>query len=163
MSNNNQKPTAETLNISERLQLMEIYLTEWMHRDNLLWSHTIKLFYAILITIFLPNIARYLKIDLPIVPSVVFPVIGVLMSILFLYVSLGYSARLHASGDTYKKLIDSMPEKWQRVPVEDLKTKKKNYKFGRLFKPRTSYLVCFTMFGVLFALSVVMIVISISR
>ena len=47
------------------LALMQIYLSEWMHRDELLWKQVFKYFYATLFVLFLPNIAAFVQIELP--------------------------------------------------------------------------------------------------
>lgn len=86
------------LNVENALNLMNIYLSEWEHRDTLFWSQIFKYFYATLVVLFLPNIASYIQVNLPSFPAITFPVVAFIMSLVFLYVSIGYSKRLEAIG-----------------------------------------------------------------
>lgn len=116
------------MEVGHLLDLMDIYLSEWKHRDEMLWKQVFKYFYATLVVLFLPNIASFLGINLPEFPAVLFPLAALVLSLVFLYISIGYSKRLEASGNTYQKLINLLPEELRRVSVSD-----PNIKFGRFF------------------------------
>ena len=116
------------MEVGHLLDLMDIYLSEWKHRDEMLWKQVFKYFYASLVVLFLPNIASFLGINLPEFPAVLFPLAALVLSLVFLYISIGYSKRLEASGNTYQKLINLLPEELRRVSVSD-----PNIKFGRFF------------------------------
>lgn len=131
------------------INLMNIYLSEWEHRDELLWKQVFKYFYATLIVLFLPNLASFLQINLPDFHNALFPAIAFLLALVFLYVSIGYAKRLEASGKTYQKLINLLPSELQRVPISDLK-------FGTFFAQRMSIILCGLMFLGLCVLSAVM-------
>ncbi|RAZ94476.1 hypothetical protein DK853_34975, partial [Klebsiella oxytoca] len=83
------------------------------------WKQVFKYFYATLVVLFLPNIASFLGINLPEFPAVLFPLAALVLSLVFLYISIGYSKRLEASGNTYQKLINLLPEELRRVSVSD--------------------------------------------
>lgn len=134
------------------ISLLNIYLTEWIHRDQILWAQVFKLFYAILIVILLPNVASYLNITLPAIPAIFFRVFGLISSIIFFYISVGYLKRLEAIGNTYQKLINKLPEEYQRQRIYELR-------LGWLFIPRTSYLVCGLLFLSLFFLSIILMLV----
>ena len=135
------------------ISLLNIYLTEWIHRDKILWSQVFKLFYAILIIILLPNISEYLKISLPSIPTILFRILGLLFSFVFLYICLGYLKRLEAIGNSYQNLINKLPPEYRRQNVRDLH-------MGKLFSYRTSYIICFLLFSCLISLSIVLIMIK---
>ena len=99
----------KNLEKEDMINLMEIYLSEWEHRDTLLWSQVFKLFYANLIVIILP----YQKIfDLSVLPldTIIYPIIGIIMSFIFMYIGVGYAYRLRASSQTYEKIIENFDE-----------------------------------------------------
>ena len=132
------------------IALMEIYLSEWMHRDGVLWQQVFKFFYATLIVMLLPNITGYFSIELPIVPNYAFRIAGIVSAIFFLYVSLGYSKRLEASGNTYQRMINMLPEKFRRVPLKEIP-------YGKYFAPRMSTTICVLMFVILVMLGVTLL------
>jgi hypothetical protein len=145
------------MEVGHLLDLMDIYLSEWKHRDEMLWKQVFKYFYATLVVLFLPNIASFLGINLPEFPAVLFPLAALVLSLVFLYISIGYSKRLEASGNTYQKLINLLPEELRRVSVSD-----PNIKFGRFFSKRISVVICVLMFLGLLCLSIVMILYDLS-
>lgn len=117
-----EKTYAQITDVPEQhLRLMEVYLSEWQHRDSFLWTQTVHLFYATLIVIILPNAAQGLGIIVPSISCWIFPVVGFCMSIGFLYISIGLTFRLNAIGKTYQELINKLPEKYQRISVEKMK------------------------------------------
>ncbi len=138
--------------------LMDIYLSEWMHRDELLWVQVYKYFYATLIVLFLPNVADFLKIELPKLPTVLFPIAALVLSFLFLYVTIGYTKRLEAIGKTYQNIIDLLPPSLRRIPLED-----PEIKHGKFFNYKMSVIVCLLLFLGLAVLSVLMFWINLKK
>lgn len=139
------------------ITLLNIYLSEWQHRDQIISSEVFKIYYAILIVILLPNLAPYLQIELPEIPFYIFRVIGLLLSFVFLYVSLGYYIRLHSLSNTCKKIIDKLPIEYQKESLTSIKIK--NIPIGKIFMPRLSYILCFALFISLFSLSLILMII----
>ena len=106
--------------------------------------------------IFLPYVSDFLGITLPNKwPNFVFPLVGLLLSIVFLYVSLGYAVRLKAIGDTYQKLIDYLPVELKRCSLADLKIKG-----SKLLRIRLSIVISIAMYACSAVLSIVMMVIG---
>jgi len=136
---------------NEKISLSNLYLTEFIHRDNLLWSQIFKLFYSTIIVILLPNISGFFNLMLPPIPVLLFRIIGLVMAVAFLYVALGYGKRLEASTETYKNILDSLPDEYQRIDLSKLK-------FGKLFSLRMSYVVIWFMFVSLIAVDIVFII-----
>lgn len=139
------------------ISLLNVYLTEWIQRDQILWAQLFKFFYAILIIILLPNLARHFDLALPNLPIFIFRLIGLLFSLLFLYVSLGYAIRLQAISDTYRDIINTLPKEYRRKSIKDIKLK--NIPIGVLFMPRIGYIVCIMLFLMLVSLSIILMII----
>ena len=70
------------MEVGHLLDLMDIYLSEWKHRDEMLWKQVFKYFYATLVVLFLPNIASFLGINLPEFPAVLFPLAALVLSVI---------------------------------------------------------------------------------
>ncbi len=106
----------------EIFKAMNIYLTEWIHRDKHMWSQTYKFFFASLVVMFLPNLTNKLGFSIPVSLNkhYVFPILGLVLSFAFFYVSIGYAKRLRACGKTYNNLIHMLPKKLQRVSIHEL-------------------------------------------
>lgn len=133
------------------LALMNVYLTEWMHRDEILWKQVFKFFYATLVVLFLPNLAGFLGLSLPKLPAVLFPIIAFFLAFVFLYVSIGYTKRLEAIGKTYKRIMEFLPEELRRISIYN-----PEIKHGKFFGSPMSTIICFIMFTGLILLSVIM-------
>ncbi len=139
------------------ISLLNLYLAEWIQRDQITWSQIFKIFYAILIIILLPNLALHFNLELPNLPILIFRIIGLFLSFIFLYISLGYAMRLQAISDTYRDIIKKLPEEYQRKSVKDIKFKNKF--IGKIFMPRIGYLICFALFLALLSLSIILMII----
>ena len=134
------------------IELLNIYLTEWIHIDSLLWSQVFRYFYVTIVIIFLPNIAGFIGIELPNIPKVIFPIFGILLSCVFLYVSMGYAKRLEAIVKTYQHLINLLPTDLRRYSLDSPKIK-----HGKLFRAKMSVVLCLLMFLASLCLSFVML------
>lgn len=138
----------------ELLKLMDIYLSEWKHRDILLWRQIFTYFFVIMLIYFFPYSAIWGENLIDIFPRWIFPIIGIVLSIVFLIVGIGYSTRLKASGNSYQKIIDKLPTQFQRVKIDELN----NFKLAN--SPMSSFIVS-VMFVILFVLGIALLVINI--
>ncbi len=130
------------------LKLMEIYLMEWTHRDSFLWKQVFKYFFAVLIVILLPFVDVW-GIDFGgILPSFIFPLFGVLLSLIFLLVGRGHITRLSSIGKVYRHIIQQLPPEYRRDSLNHICPK--NFISNRPMAP----LLVYTMFGLLFAFGV---------
>jgi hypothetical protein len=146
----------QNLNTDQIIALMDVYLNEWMHRDELLWSQVFRFFYATLIVTVLPNIATFVGITLPEINSKIFPILGMLMALVFLYVGLGYGMRMGASSLTYEKMINMLGnEELERISIKD----RSKMKWGYLFASPMSLVLVVTMFVALEAVALVMLLV----
>ena len=144
----------ENIQTEDLINLMNVYLSEWSHRDQLLWAQVLRYFYVTVIAIFLPNIAGFLGIILPEkLPHIIFPIAGLVLSVVFLYVSIGYAKRVEAIGRTYQKLMRYLPNNLQRYSLLD-----PEIKFGKFFHRPMSIVLCVLMFVGSFLLSVFMVI-----
>jgi len=146
-----QSVSTQNLENQDLIALLDVYLNEFIHRDNLLWSQVFKFFYASIIVMLLPNISDFLSINLPPFPVLLFRVLGLIMSVVFLYLALGYGKRLEASTSTYKMLIEKLKPNYQRIKL-------RNLKFGRFFEIRTSYVVILFMFLSIIVIDIIFII-----
>lgn len=138
------------------ITLMGVYLSEWEHRDELLWTQVFRYFYATLIVTVLPNIATSIGINLPEVNVKIFPIIGLVMALVFLYVGLGYAIRLRASSRTYEKMMNLLnDERYKRISIRD----KKEIKWGYLFSAPMAMVLVITMFIALVAVAILFLIV----
>lgn len=171
----------EKIETSELIELMGIYLSEWEHRDTLFWSQIFKFFYAILIFILFPYLLEGLGVSDDVllkVPVRMFPMIGIVLSFIFLYVGLAYSARLVAINKSYINLIALLPQNnIKRLKVTDPRILSKDncsssslhsrrganqysqssqlkIKVLELFKPRVSVMMTWIMFFILLFIAI---------
>lgn len=138
----------------ELLELMDIYLSEWKHRDILLWRQIFTYFFVIMLIYFFPYSANWGENLIDIFPRWISPIIGIVLSIVFLIVGIGYSTRLKASGNSYQKIIDKLPTQFQRVKIDELN----NFKIAN--STMSSFIVS-VMFVILFVLGIALLVINI--
>lgn len=135
------------------INLLNIYLQEYIHRDNHMWSQTYKFFFASLVIMLLPNLTERLGINIPEIFSShkwIFPLAGIALAIIFLYVSLGLAKRFQASSETYNKLINLLPKEVQRVKLAELPIK--------LLNKTHNYILITLMFLVLIIIGILMLV-----
>ena len=142
-----------SLEVQEILSAMEIYLTEYIHRDTHMWSQTYRFFFAALTIMLLPYLTERLGISLPETfqqhPKI-FPAVGIVLSVVFLYISLLLAKRFAAISQTYNNLVKLLPTKIRRKSIKDMPIKVLNYS--------PNYLLSFAMFTVLIILGIVLLV-----
>lgn len=134
------------------IALLNVYLSEYIYRDQVLWSNLFKMYYVVLIVILLPNLTNYFQIELPNIPIIIFRLIGLLLSFVFLYITLGFAIRVQAIVDTYQQIIDKLPNDYQRKKIKTIPS-------GKLFSLKMSYIACFIFFLSLFVLSIIFMII----
>lgn len=124
-----EKKNENQLTKEELISLISIYLSEWEHRDDVLWRQVFKFYYVTLIVMVFPHITGYFDATFEIKNPTIFYCVGIIMSILFYYVSVATAMRSKASYKAYEKvanLLDDKEHKYSRVRVSSLK-------FGKIF------------------------------
>ena len=142
---------------NELLTLIDIYLSEWSHRDSSLWKQVFTYFFSILVVSTLP-FTKIWGIDFDsLIPKWIYPIIGLALSVLFFIISTGYAVRLEAVGNIYKDLIKMLPQKYRRKETGEMGD-------GAIYKvidvPLTKLLTR-VMFILLIALNIILLYISI--
>ncbi len=121
------------IDINMFFRAMEVYLQEYTHREKHMWSQNYRFFFSSLIVMLLPNLTDYFSLNIPkflTEHAYIFPLLGIVMSVVFLYVSLNLGKRFKAISDTYNDLIKKLPEAYKRISIEDMPYKflnKSNY------------------------------------
>lgn len=109
-----QKQIYEINTTEELLSLMNIYYSEWSHRDSLMWKQICTFFFAVFAVIILP-FAKIWEIRLTeVIPEFWFPIVGTILSLIFLYITIQYAHRLSKISDTYREVIEHLPEEFRR-------------------------------------------------
>ena len=152
---NNKKKSYEIETTEELLSLMNIYLTEWSHRDSLMWKQICTFFFATFIVISLP-FGEIWKIALTeIIPNFVFPITGIVLSLIFLYITIQYAHRLSKISDTCRELIEYLPEEFQRRKLYD--------KDSINDKKKLAYIVPWIMFVTLIVFAVMILILCLIK
>lgn len=124
MRENGEVNVNNSLGKEELISLMSIYLSEWEHRDDVLWRQVFKFYYVTLIVMVFPHITGYFNAKLKIKNPAIFYCAGLIMSILFYYVAVATAMRTKASYKAYEKvanLLDNEEHTNSRVSVSTLK------------------------------------------
>lgn len=149
----NKKQAYEIKTTEELLTLMNIYYGEWAHRDSLMWKQVCTFFFAAFIVILLP-FSDIWGINLTeIIPDYLFPVAGIVLSLIFLYITIQYAHRLSKSSDTCRELIEFLPKEFQRKSLHS--------KDDITFLKKLAYTVPIIMFLTLIAFAAVVLVLCI--
>ena len=142
----------QDFSIQDILSLMDIYLSEWRQREDDFFKLVFKYFYVDILILFLPNISVYVGINLSKIPAVIFPCVSLVLSLFFMYASIGDHKRIEASAKTYQNLINLLPENLRRVSIFSAEIK-----HGKFFPGYINLIISCGMFISAFVLSIVMI------
>lgn len=142
------------LNIDQTISLMSVYLSEYEHRNGLLWKQVFKFYYVNLLTIVFPNIVDSLGIDIPKIPVRFFYIIGIIMAFLFLYIAIGTAMRAQASYCAYEKVAGLLEDGTHTYSRISLKDREVIIKYGKLFNPPLARSIILIMFASLLAIAV---------
>ena len=99
------------------LSLMNLYFSEWTHRDSIMWKQIFTFFFAIFVIVLLPFANIWDVALVGPLPAVLFPIVGFVLTLIFLYVSIGYARRLSKIGESYRELIEHLPREYQRNSI----------------------------------------------
>lgn len=137
-------------NTEQLINLANMYLSEWSHRDAIIWKQVFSYFIACLVVMLLPFMT-YFGIDFGgALPKWIFPAIGMVLAIFFFIVSKGYAIRLRAVGGTYQRLIEKLPKDMQRTKTTEIN---KNV----IFNINMCNLIVHVMFIALWAIGVILL------
>lgn len=129
------------LSDDQLIALLEIYESEWQHRNNLLWSQVFKLFYFSIFIITIPILSDGLGFNMPKVSRLVFPVSGFLAASFSYYMAIGYALRLRVTRDSLNNLIKLLPPQYRLLRLSKLK-------YGKYFMKRQTIIIPTVIFCV---------------
>ena len=135
------------------ISLLNVYLTEWCHREEFMWLQLFRFYFAILIVILLPNLVG-ISVELPYIPKILFRIAGIIFSFIYVYVAMAYVMRFQKIADSYNNIIKKLPEDYQRVSMGKTKLEK-------FFSIRVTYLICSILFLTLVTVSILLLVLDI--
>lgn len=93
------------------LHLIEIYHSEWQYRDGSFWKQAISYFLAILVFTVIPLVSIWDTSKLTeLISNDVFPIIGLILSAIYLIVMVAYLQRLKFTRNSFHRLIEKLPE-----------------------------------------------------
>lgn len=133
------------------LTLLGIYLSDWEHRDSIFWKQIFSYFTASLVVMVLPFIDMW-GLKLPeSIPDFLFPLVGLILAVIFCIVWNGYLIRLKALSDAYQDLLGMLPKKFRRSKVKEIAPN------NELMNKQMAALVCWTMFIALIVIGVALL------
>lgn len=147
------------------IELLGIYMEEWRYRNSLFWHQLFLLYTSALVVFVLPYMEAPFKFDFTgtHISKVVFTAVGMILSFLFVYISLGNAFRAQSSRETYMSVALRLPENMRPVQIgstsENKNDKHRNKrKFSFYFSPSLSKITISAMFISLIILAIVLIV-----
>ena len=100
------------------LELLKIYYDEWKYRHEHFWKTLVRFFVVIFFTSTLPiTIQVFNGAVIPNIPLAIFPITGILLTILYLWYSLSESLRLNAVNVTMTAMIRDLFPKYERAKL----------------------------------------------
>lgn len=156
----------------QHLRLMELYLSEWEHRDNMLWKQAFTYFiFTFAIAVF-PFACPWIMKDESIneimaqIPQWLFPAVGMGLSLIFIFIMLGYARRLKFAGNIYRAIIQMLPKELQEERLQKQKSLKetpKDEKWNYILGISMASFITVIMFGILLAFSLFLLIISLKK
>lgn len=132
------KDNQNMLGTENCIALMSLYRDEWKHRDQMFTSYMWRFVTLSLIITFLPNVLGP-KNMFPAVadtfPLWIFPLFGMICSLLGLYLGLAENKRITNIDKAYKRVGELLPESYRTEKITEW-----------YFKPRTNKLLCGVMY-----------------
>lgn len=130
---------------SEIIQLYTAYEKEWEYRDSSFWNIYFKILFMEVTINLVPFIYKEYCAD--IIPLVIFPIVGLVLNFVFLYVLLSANSRYVAVGKSLKRINDLLDEQYRREEVKGI------------FSKRLLYFVIYTTFILMIILSIIIFII----
>ncbi len=130
---------------NEIIQLYISYEKEWEYRDSSFWNIYFKILFMEITINLVPFIYKEYCEDM--VPLIIFPIVGIVLNFVFLYVLLAVNSRYVAIGNALKKINNLLDEQYQRE------------KIAGIFNRRLLYFVIYTSFILMLILSIFIFII----
>lgn len=146
-------------NTEHLLELWNIFLVEWQHRDSMFWKQVYLYFLSSLIVMLFPYIKIWKQDFTEKLPSHLFPIVGILMALLFFIICEGYIARLEALDIQIDKIRSQLPEEFKRKTVKEIRSGV----WGKILNWRMTKVITRFMFIGLISLGAVVLYFTISK
>lgn len=138
------------MNHADVIALLNIYRSEWIHRNEILWTLTFRFFFCCLAVILLPNMTEYFGFSMGSIPPQLFRIVGGVFGLFYLFVAVSSCVRLETIDSTYKRVLKKLPADY--IPAPTIKDDFPKY---RVFSHRVSYTVCLSLFLLLEIIAVI--------
>ncbi len=126
-TNDGQDQEEKITDFDQIISAMNVYQDEWIYRDSMFWKHAFAFFYASIIVTLLPNLSSIgLDITAMKIPACIYPVIGAFIAGLFIYLACSDAERSKKASDSYKKVMNMLPEKFQRETIDKAQYNKRS-------------------------------------
>lgn len=103
---------------SEIIQLYAAYEKEWEYRDGSFWNIYFKILFMEITINLVPFM--YKEYCENVVPLIIFPIVGIILNFVFLYVLLAINSRHLAIGKALKRINDLLDEQYQREVIQGI-------------------------------------------
>lgn len=106
---------------NDYLELLKLYWDEWKFRQENLWKRMIQFMIIIFFTSTLPITISAFSISLPNVSLLLFPIVGLLLIVFFLWFCLSETVRIGAIDSKVKQILkDIFPEEYVKTSLKSL-------------------------------------------
>lgn len=114
------------VNEANTLKMLDYFQQEWVYRHQHFWNLTIKLFTLNIIITMLPFISEAFGITfrVQLFPSMIFPIIGLILAFISCYITEQEATRLSAVGRAKYDIINQMDKLYQYHMFEKKDSKK---------------------------------------
>lgn len=135
------------------INVMNVYITDYIHRDTHMWSQNFKFFFASLTVMLLPYVKNIFEFEIPEIlnTNLFFPIFGIVLDFIFLYNAISLTKRFRYTSKTYNKMICQLPEELRRVNFDN------NINDDSFWQKAHTYLIPSLMFLGLLILGVILI------
>ncbi len=130
---------------SEIIQLYATYEKEWEYRDSSFWNIYFKILFMEITINLVPFLYKEYCED--VVPLVLFPIVGIILNFVFLYILLAVNSRYVAIGKALRRINDMLEKQYRREVVPGI------------FNRRLLYFVIYVSFALMIILSVYILII----
>lgn len=148
--------------VEQKIAALDVYIQEYIHRDNHMWDLGLKFFFASLTVTLLPTLNSLKIPEFLNRNSFIFPLLGIVLAFIFLYVTLHQLKRFEAISDTYSRIVTSLPDSIKRKSLKDsdnekcFRNKLEEHIETKVLNPKNSKILFILMFSALIALAVIM-------
>lgn len=106
---------------AEIIQVLELYLSDWQHRNQMFWQQNYRFFFAGLIVSLLPYVKFVENTLVDVMDRHIFHIVGIVVAVIYYIIVNAEAVRLRALSDKYREIMKLLPESYQRIKLEDSK------------------------------------------